>query len=127
MKEKWEKGKTGIFNVQFLSSCSSPHLPSYTSLSVRNGKRATRSSAKEKGCTLRSSSVILFAETRNERREAKLVVAGRKKEIKTGTPDNAHSCAGVQLNAPTYRMHERRLPAVAGMPKTDTGFVTNKR
>jgi hypothetical protein len=38
-------------------------------------------------------------------------------------------CAGVQLNAPTPPSagHERRLPAVAGMTKTDTGFPDLRR
>jgi hypothetical protein len=29
--------------------------------------------------------------------------------MKIGTPDNVRFCAGVQLNAPTYRMNDRRF------------------
>jgi hypothetical protein len=49
--------------------------------------------------------------------------------MKIGTLNGTPFPAGVQLNAPTPPSagHERRLPAVAGMPKTDTGFVTDKR
>jgi hypothetical protein len=70
-------------------------------------------------------------------------LAGKRagKKMKTGIPDSACSCAGVQLNAPTpppsacalhadrSAGHDGRLPAVCveGMANADTGLVTSKR
>jgi hypothetical protein len=38
-----------------------------------------------------------------EKSEVLMATDRRKKGMKIGTPDNARFCAGVQLNAPTYR------------------------
>jgi hypothetical protein len=72
-------------------------------------------------CLDRLSLRATFGYRQTEYVETLMATGRHKKEMKIGIPDSARSCAGVQLNAPTYRMDDRR------MANADTGLVTDKR